>query len=427
MEEKSIIIFILLSILVCFSTNAAGQTFSNEEILEELRLLKARVQKLENELTERDATIKQMKKDGTAAFGSEVIREGTDEDENDREDRISISGLVELEYGSDSHDLKDPAEGFSELTANDEDLTLATVELGIDAAVNDYAKAHLLLLYEEDETDEFSVDEGIILLGGTESTYGLYLMGGKYYPHFGELHSSFISDPLNLELFEINESAVQAGFDGEWISISAGVFHGSVEKSMEPENKMNGFFADVNFYSSEMFLPELTILTGLSYMNNIADSDTLQEEVQDLNSDGVTNDLTRQVDGIAVYLVAEYGGIGFSAEYITALKGFKAGEMSYAVDREGAILESEPGAWNFELTYQPKEDWLLGVKYEGTDDMFGLFPEKQYGIMAGWSGLPYLTISAEYLHGEYDENNRNADDLVENERDLITVQLAVEF
>jgi len=39
-----------------------------------------------------------------------------------------------------------------------------------------------------------------IRLGGIEETHNLYFVAGKYYPHFGELNSWFISDPLTLQL-----------------------------------------------------------------------------------------------------------------------------------------------------------------------------------------------------------------------------------
>ncbi|MDY7037199.1 MAG: hypothetical protein SV375_13670 [Thermodesulfobacteriota bacterium] len=94
----------------------------------------------------------------------------------------------------------------------------------------------------------------------------------------------------------------------------------------------------------------------------MADSDTLEGEVQDLNGDGLPNDLNDDVGGLAAYLVAEYGQFSFGAEYITAL-----------------------------------DDFL------------------------------YSTLSAEYLHGEYDDNNQSGDGMIEGERDLFTLQLAIEF
>jgi len=39
----------------------------------------------------------------------------------------------------------------------------------------------------------------------------------------------------------------------------------------------------------------------------------------------------------------------------------------------------------------------------------------------------HTVLSAEYLHGKYDKNNRNADGLIEDDRDVFTMQVAVEF
>jgi len=61
----------------------------------------------------------------------------------------------------------------------------------------------------------------------------------------------------------------------------------------------------------------------------VADTDTLEGEVNDINGDGDINDIRDYVDGVAAYLVAEYGQFSFGAEYITALDDFRAGEMAY--------------------------------------------------------------------------------------------------
>ena len=129
----------------------------------------------------------------------------------------------------------------------------------------------------------------------------------------------------------------------------------------------------------------------------------------------------------ALYLVAEYNNFSFGAEYITAMDGFHAGEMGYALDRNGNTAETKPVAWNVELAYRPMDPLQLAVKYEGTKDMFGLFPEKQYGLAISYDLFESTTISGEYLHGEYDNNNQNADGDVEDSKDAVTLQLAVEF
>jgi hypothetical protein len=55
--------------------------------------------------------------------------------------------------------------------------------------------------------------------------------------------------------------------------------------------------------------------------------------------------------------------------------------------------------------------------------MYALTPETQYGLVASYDLLENITLSAEYMHGDYDEDND--DDL--EEVDTVTMQLAVGF
>lgn len=125
--------------------------------------------------------------------------------------------------------------------------------------------------------------------------------------------------------------------------------------------------------------------------------------------------------------LAEYGIFGFGTEYITALDDFEAGEMGYAVDRIGVQRETQPAAWNLEFTVMPIDLLRLAVRYEGSDEMFGLFPKDQYGASASYELFKYTTLPGEYLHGEYDNDNQNAGGMTEDEMDAFTLQLAVEF
>ncbi|MBW1802848.1 MAG: LbtU family siderophore porin, partial [Deltaproteobacteria bacterium] len=325
-------------------------TMSNDAIVEELRALKQRIEVMEEQLEKKDKQIEELKTE--AAKPKEVPPPEAEEEK--WYDRIELSGAVEVEFGHEDHDVKDPANNHRTVSADNDDITLATLELGIDAQINKYAQGHVLFLYEEDEDeDRVRIDEGTIKIGGIEETYGSYLLAGKYYPHFGELNSWFVSDPLTLEIFEIRESAAQAGIEQDWFSAGLGVFHGDIEENFEDESKVNGFFADANLHNPEGTLGGLSLLIGASYLSNVADSDTLQDEVVDLDADGIPNDLRDYIDGIAAYFVAEYGKFSFGAEYITALDDFLAGEMGYAVDRNGAPTKTKPAAWNLEFAFRP--------------------------------------------------------------------------
>jgi len=393
--KKGLVIFVIIfSLSMLIGTQAAfSQGMSNYELEQEIKSLKAKVEKL-----------------AEPAFAEEGQEKWTD--------RITFSGAIEVEYGSEKQKVKDPGTGKSTST-RDDDITLSTVELHTDAQINKYTNGHLVFLYEEDEDeDRVRIDEGTIRLGGIKQTHNLYFQAGKYYPHFGELNSWFISDPLTLEVFEIQESAAEVGYDGEWYSAGVGAFHGDVQKKGDDESRIKGFFADANIHNPDDTLGGISLLAGASYLNNVADTDTLQDEVDQIRD---------YVGGVALYLVAEYNNFSFGAEYITAMDDFHAGEMGYAVDRNGNPAETKPVAWNVELAYTPMDPLQLAVKYEGTKDMFGLFPEKQYGLCVSYDLFESTTISAEYLHGEYDDDNQNADGNVEDSKDAVTLQLAVEF
>jgi len=408
----AVLVAIFVSVLFC--PMVFGQEITKDEIAKELKSLKARIHKLEQEVSRKDREIEGLK--AKVEKPSEAV--SAEEGQEKWTDRITFSGAIEVEYGSEKHKVKDSGTGKSTST-RDDDITLSTVELHADAQINEYTNGHLVFLYEEDEDeDRVRIDEGTIRLGGIKRTYNVYFQAGKYYPHFGELNSWFISDPLTLEVFEIQESAAEVGYDGEWYSAGVGAFHGDVQKKGDDESRIKGFFADANIHNPEDTLGGVSLLAGASYLSNVADTDTLQDKV---------NQIRDYVGGVALYLVAEYDNFSLGAEYITAMDDFHAGEMGYALDRSGNPAETKPVAWNVELAYRPMDPLQLAVKYEGTKDMFGLFPEKQYGVVVSYDLFESTTISAEYLHGEYDDNNQNGDGNVEDSKDAVTLQLVVEF
>ncbi len=416
----------LLKLIMCISLCGAmpcipafAGEMSNYELMQEIKDMKERMGQLEEELQKKE---RQMADLNEKATFSDAVKEGVEWTE-----KIGLSGAIEVEFGSEKADTINPVTLQSDSVTND-DIALSTFELGLDMDINRYAKGHVTLLYEEDEdADRLRVDEATLLLGGTEDTKGFYLLAGKYCPHFGELNTWFVSDPVTQVVFEAGETALEAGFEGEWVSLGAGVYHGDIEDDFEDDGRINGFFGDVNIHNPEGTLGGVNLLMGLSYINNVADSDTLQDEVQDINIDGALNDLDDTVGGVAAYFVCEFGIYSFGAEYITALDDFRAGEMGYSVNRVGTAMKTKPSAYNLELAMRPIEPLQVGLRYEGTSDMYGLVPEKQYGIVGNYDLFENMTLSGEFLHGEYDEDNQDGTGMIADDRNLFTVKLAVEF
>lgn len=295
---------------------------------------------------------------------------------------VSISGLVEVEAAFVDNDRDAPNEDSS-------DITLATVELGIDAKVNENVEGHILFLYEEDGTD-FDVDEGTITV---TSPYGLYLTAGKMYVPFGMFNSHFITDPMTLDLGETNESAVLIGRGDELYEFAVGIFNGDVDDSAD--NEIDDFVASLTLNPLE------GLSVGASYISDIADSDS---EIA-----GVT--ISDSVAGLGLFLTYASGPFTVEAEYVGAIDDFAAAEVGTF-----ELTGSEPSAYNVELAYAVSEDIEAALRFEGSDDLNWI--EDRFGVAASFGIYENTSLSVEYLRGEYQNNE---------EIDSLTFQLALEF
>ena len=139
--------------------------------------------------------------------------------------KISISGLLEAEAGYEKYN----PDAAGESSEESSDIVLSTFELGLDVDFIDHVGGHVLVLWEEDDSEAIDLDEGYISLTGTEEM-PLYLHAGKQYIPFGNMDTYFISDPLPLELGETRESALLAGYHKGLCNVFCGGFNGDVDK-----------------------------------------------------------------------------------------------------------------------------------------------------------------------------------------------------
>lgn len=405
--------FFLASVCFFFVLPASAEELSNYELMQEFKAMKTRVETLEISLTKKDQEVEILRKQAAGetveadeGLGDRVqrIEEKMEARENvlgKWADRIHISGAVEVEAGYEDMNFSDPAVEDTDAS----DITLATVELGMDMDIVNHVQGRVVLLWEEDDTEPVDVDEGFITLDGKD-VIPLYLSAGKMYVPFGSFESHFVSDPLTLEIGETNESAVRAGFANDWIDLCAAVYNGDVNRINDEGDHLDGFVGLAAFSLPEGTVPDLGLKFGASYISNMADSDGLEGEIPG----GIRDD----VAGFGAFLSASFmDKVFFEAEYITALDSFEAGELTFDNG-----LRAKPRAWNLEMAFSPMEKLMLGVKVEGSDDMNDFLPEKHVGAVAGYEIFKYTTLSLEYLHGEFENGD---------ERDLITTQLAIEF
>lgn len=302
--------------------------------------------------------------------------------------RVETSGLIEVEgsYMVGSDDKK-----------GESDIVLATVELGASAAINDYVTGSVVLLYEEDVTEPMEIDTASISIGNADE-WPLSVTAGKIYVPFGNFNSYFISDPLTLELAETRETALLLAVTGEYGQASLSVFNGDID-AVDSDNHVNGFVAAAAVNPNEY------IEIGASYINNIAESEVLQEEF-----DG---EIASTVGGWSVYALVEYESLSLSGEYVTAIDSFNSEELDFAENGSG----DKPASWNIEAAWAINDQLEAAARYAGSSDFLD-FPKTSYGTAITYGLWEDTSLSFEWLRNKYD---------IDPSDHLITGQLATEF
>lgn len=413
--------FSFIAVFMFGSDNGFCQQVSNEEIMEELKALKTRVRKLEEELNKKDAEIEKLR---MRPSQKEIVEDTEGEAMPEVgfldkiSDRVSISGLVEVGAAYEGVHNNDGSDNDSS------DINLTTVEIGVGVEVTEWLNLETVFLYEDpfgnDSAGESDVtlDVGTVNIGNPEK-YPFYVFAGKMYVPFGALLTHLPDDPLveqpmALLLAETSEKSVLLGFEQWGLNVSGYVFNGDMDESAS-DNTIENFGFDVSYTAPEDYPFEM--FAGLSYISNIADSDGLTEYLEE-NTVSVLEDY---VDGFAAYLHLGFRGLFLAAEYVSAMDEFDAAEIA-----TGSGAGAEPSVWNIETGY----NWNWGknleivLKYAGSDETERLgYPEKRYGLGFNQEIFESVTGSVAYFRDKFhsdDADNRN-------DSDFLCGQLAIEF
>lgn len=304
---------------------------------------------------------------------------------------LLLHGLIEAE----SYYAKQ--EGGNE----ESDLVLATVELSIEATLNDSVGGHLTLIYEEEADDDIEVDEAVISLYSPRQVFSQKpsLHMGRMYLPFGTFNSYMISDPLTLELGETRDTAAMFALEGDVWGLKMGFFNGDAEPDGDNDN-IDSWVAALEVAAGENFG------FGGSYISDLAESDN--ELVQDAAL------YSSRVAGASAFLSAQCGQFHFEAEYLSALEDFDSSLVTIGEDLTG----QRPKAWTLELAWMPTEQLQVAARYEEAKDFQD--DVRRYGATASYGLHEHVVVALEYLRADADVDE---DDPV----DVVTAQLALEF
>ena len=327
---------------------------------------------------------------------------------------INISGVLEAEAG---YEKIDPAEGDEETSS---DIALATMELGIDAELNEYVSGHVLFLWEEDDTEPIDLDEGIITISGGGDSAAYFSVGKMYIP-FGNFESNMISDPLPLEIAETRESAVLVGFERNGLYGALFIFNGDVDEDGE-ESQIDNFGATVCY---EMENDDFALNAGIGYINNIIDSDGLtdafdeeRDALADISEDAFI-ELKDYVGGINAYAALGLGPFSLLGEYISALDDPEFNQFDGTLETVEKMDAFK--AWSIEAGYaftMGEKEAVAALSYQGTDNLEDILPESRILGSLGVAIFENTSLALEYAHDEYENDD---------EADIVTMQLAIEF
>ena len=384
---------------------SAGQDM--EEMMRMVKALKERVEQLEYQLAQQSHKVEQVTA-ATERARSEQVQETAQrlakleesKETGSRFGGIDFHGVVEVEATS----------GDDHTGTDGSDITLATVELGFDFTVfDDWVTGTFMSLYEDDDTEDWTVDEAHFTIGNTEK-FPIYLTAGRMYVPFGKFETNMVSDTLALEIGETQEAAVLVGFEKNNFYGSAYVFNGDLDEAGDDEIENYGFNIGYAMEGENSLLD-----IGLDWTNSLSDADLFE--------DYIASPIKDYVAGYSVHGIYRTGPWSFMGEYLSASDNFLETELSWK--GKGA----EPEAWNLEVGYDFEafggRESNIAIGIQGTREAVALeLPEDKF--LVGMSTILYenTSLALEYSHADdYSVSDGGSG----TDGDTLTLQVAVEF
>ena len=353
---------------------------AQQSVEERLLNMEKRIRQLEERVSAQDKVIAEKDKQISRLTGGDKWFEA-----------VEIGGEIDLRGIVTS-----PPEG-----ANETDLVVDTLELGIGAQVNDWVKGEVALLYEQGES--LDVDTATLTIGPPEGAWSL--TGGQLYLPFGVFETNLISDPVTLELGETKQTAFQVDASAGALSGSVFVFKG--DNQIDGDDRIQGIGAAVG-YSAETDSFELGL--NLSYTNDLGDSDAFE------------GGFMGRTAGLSASAMLTMGSVSVLGEYLGAMDTFGADYVAFG------DYGAKPSAWMVEAAYGFElagKEATLAASYQATDEALALeLPKKRMLVGLSAEVMEGLSLGFEWAR----DTDYSVDEGGTGENsDNFTVQLAAEF
>ena len=318
--------------------------------------------------------------------------------------KVEVSGFItpSLKFGSDS-----ASDSYKK--------TLEMIDAGVtfEGEIKENLSATIALLADQenlDQADAFSlVDEAYMT---QKWSNGLSLKAGRSYLNFGNFDTAFITDPTTLSFGEIQTNLVELGHEYHGFSYALYAYN-TASHQVEEGDK-----AGLNSYGATASYEQEHFMVGTSYLSNISPSALV--ELDD------TKQLKKTVGAYSVFGKVNFQGLGIYAAYMSGLKDFDKGDVSYMSGEK----KLNPMALNLEASYAHEvmgKEWTLALGYQKQEGVVDAALMPSTILLAGLSVAidEKATVALEYRHAiDKKESDGGATDEKEAGKTTLAYQLA---
>ena len=319
---------------------------------------------------------------------------------------IELSGYVEGEASV----------GRNIINKNVSDINLSGVELDTLAEISQWTTAYVVLKYDDSapstgyraSNSNVYVDKAFLTVGDLNK-FPVYASIGQMYVPFGEYSNYMITDPITKTIGRTKERAILLGFSAFGLSASAYTMAG--ETFIHNPNRINNWGANLEYKlkANDNFAFNI----GVSYIQNIADSEGMQETDTPYGSFGFEGfgygheQLQRKIPAADSYVgLTLMNHVNLIGEYLTTLRNFSKKDLSF--NGKGAKVQ----AMNAELAYNQKilgKSSFIAVGYGKSWQALGLnVPENMITATIGASLWKYTSEKIEFRHDINYKNGNTA-------------------
>ena len=242
-------------------------------------------------------------------------------------------------------------------------IDLSAAELDLIPIINPWAGGFVSFKYDNSQApsvpltnnSRVHLDQGFLTLGNLNRS-PVYLTLGQFYVPFGNYSSLMISSPFTQQIFQTRARAVELAYQhpcnkGPYGQIY--MFNGDTNTSNS--NNVNNVGANIGFgYSKD---DVWNIDTSVGAIANVGDALGMRQTNLSAGFLGFSvhgsENLARQVPGVAMHLNFGIGQFGMKTEYITATSDFAPQDLMYnGQGAQPAALNVE-GFYNFRVMDKP--------------------------------------------------------------------------